>query len=538
MKKFFRLFSAATLLLAGISLTACDDDDIPPPYNGPVLVRSVEVSPATLTLEIGEKQTLTAKVLPESAENKTVAWSSSSDTIATVNTSTGEVTGVDAGTATITVTTADGGKTATCTVMVMPEADPDDILTMIPDPLFRAYCEERMVTPGEGYWEDNMTVEWWLLNDKWLEEPAWDTDGNGKLSPEEAAAVGYINVSRDRDYKGDDRIVSMKGIEYFTGLINLQCACNRLASLDVSNNTALKFLDCDHNLLTYTDVSNNTALEFLDCGYNQLTSLDVSKNIELTYLDYSETSISKLDVSMLAKLEHLDCYGNHLTSLDVSKNTALTELDCSDNRLTVLDVSNNTALTWLQCSDNRLTVLDVSNNTALTWLQCSNNRLTALDVSNNTALTTLWCFDSTELLLGGEDTNQIKELDLSNNPALTWLICYGNLLTSLDVSKNIALNRLNCDYNDLISLDVSENTALTYLNCRYNQLTSMDISRNTALTEFWCDFNPGNGRTFPVAAWFDNASYPHGFLKGTLPNAAWYPGGPNSGITVDYRKVN
>jgi hypothetical protein len=68
----------------------------------------------------------------------------------------------------------------------------------------------------------------------------------------------------------------------------------------------------------------------------------------------------------------------------------------------------------------------------------------------------------------------------------------------------------------------------------------MDISKNTALTEFWCSGNPGNGSTFPVTAWFDNASYPHGFLKGTLPNTTWYwySGGPNSGITVDYRKVN
>mgnify|MGYP002510661414 CR=1 FL=1 len=82
-----------------------------------VPVTGVTLDKTTLSLEAGEEETLTATVEPTNATNKTVAWSSSDDTVATVDTN-GKVTAVKAGTATITVTTADGNKTATCAVTV------------------------------------------------------------------------------------------------------------------------------------------------------------------------------------------------------------------------------------------------------------------------------------------------------------------------------------------------------------------------------------------------------------------------------------
>ena len=71
----------------------------------------------SMTLTVGETQTLTATVAPDNAQDKSVTWSSSDATVATVDQD-GKVTAVKAGTATITVTTTDGGKTATCAVTV------------------------------------------------------------------------------------------------------------------------------------------------------------------------------------------------------------------------------------------------------------------------------------------------------------------------------------------------------------------------------------------------------------------------------------
>ena len=80
-------------------------------------VTGVTLSPASLNLEVGATKSLTHTVLPATATNKAVTWSSSNTALATVDGS-GTVKGIAPGTATITVTTADGGKTATAAVTV------------------------------------------------------------------------------------------------------------------------------------------------------------------------------------------------------------------------------------------------------------------------------------------------------------------------------------------------------------------------------------------------------------------------------------
>ena len=82
-----------------------------------VAVTGVSLDKTTLTVAAGGNAKLTATVAPANATNKSVTWSSSNQAIATVD-SEGNVTVKSAGTATITVTTKDGGKTATCTVTV------------------------------------------------------------------------------------------------------------------------------------------------------------------------------------------------------------------------------------------------------------------------------------------------------------------------------------------------------------------------------------------------------------------------------------
>ncbi len=85
--------------------------------NTNVPVTGVTVSPATASINVGATQQLTATVAPANATNKTVSWSTSNAAVATVNAS-GLVSGVAAGTATITVTTQDGNRTATSAVTV------------------------------------------------------------------------------------------------------------------------------------------------------------------------------------------------------------------------------------------------------------------------------------------------------------------------------------------------------------------------------------------------------------------------------------
>lgn len=83
----------------------------------PIAVTGVTLNNTSLSIYEGNTYQLTATVEPANAANKTVTWNSSNSGVATVA-SNGKVTAVSSGTATITVTTEDGNKTATCTVTV------------------------------------------------------------------------------------------------------------------------------------------------------------------------------------------------------------------------------------------------------------------------------------------------------------------------------------------------------------------------------------------------------------------------------------
>ena len=85
--------------------------------SGSVAVTGVSVSPTTKSIVPGETFTITPTVSPAGATNKSVSWTSSATSYATVNSS-GVVTGVAAGSSTITCTTTDGSYNATCTVTV------------------------------------------------------------------------------------------------------------------------------------------------------------------------------------------------------------------------------------------------------------------------------------------------------------------------------------------------------------------------------------------------------------------------------------
>ncbi len=82
----------------------------------PVAVTSITVSPTTKEMGVGDKITLQTTIEPSDATDKSVTWSTNKASVATVED--GVVTAVGIGNATITATTTDGGKTATCAITV------------------------------------------------------------------------------------------------------------------------------------------------------------------------------------------------------------------------------------------------------------------------------------------------------------------------------------------------------------------------------------------------------------------------------------
>lgn len=261
--------------------------------------------------------------------------------------------------------------------------------TNFPDDIFRAYVQEEV-----------------------------DDDGDWMLSEDELDDIMAIRCP-------DMGITSLKGIEYFTELLSVNCSGNKLTELDVSNSPNLDFLYCDNNMLDSLDISNCFELVYLHCYNNCLESLDVSNRPELERVWCTDNNLVSLNVSNNPSLQSINCTSNNLASLDVSSVPNLRALLCDYNNLMSLDVSNNPELFNLDCDNNNLETLDISNNPNLKLLECQSNQLEELDISNCVLLESLSC-----------SSNQLEELDISCNTVLSLLYCESNNLTVLDISNN------------------------------------------------------------------------------------------------------
>jgi len=101
----------------------CDGQSVRPVYGEFIHATGVSVYPESANVNVGETLHLTATISPADAFEKGLIWSSSDESVATVNTD-GLITGIAAGTAVIILKTVDGGFTASCavTVVAVPEA--------------------------------------------------------------------------------------------------------------------------------------------------------------------------------------------------------------------------------------------------------------------------------------------------------------------------------------------------------------------------------------------------------------------------------
>lgn len=315
MKRFTPLFKVIILQLITLAVVnSCVEN---------IAVVGVQIEPMEFSVVRGESLTLTATVLPADATDKRLVWISSDPSVANVS-SKGVVLGNKAGEALITVSTIEGGKTASCTLTVTPK-------TYFPDANFSQILVSRYGL----------------------------TEIGGEIDPTSPENVKRIAKITDLSL-GSSRISSLSGIEYFENLTILSCVSNELTTLDLSANSKLTHLYCSEN---------------------QLRNLDLSENKELIELCCQENNLRTLDLSAKPKLTHLYCHENRLTALDLSASMELTELYCQENQLATLDLPASKNLREFYCYSNRLTTLDLSASQELIRVQCYANRLTKLDIT-------------------------------------------------------------------------------------------------------------------------------------------------------------
>ena len=308
------------------------------------------------------------------------------------------------------------GKSAEITVMQAALPENFDVASAIEDSDFKTYC---------------------LTN--------FDADKNGKISLAEAEKVEEIDIDA---YDHDNKVAtgtkkSLKGIEYFTNLKQLNCSNNQLTSLDIAQNKVLEYLYCDHNKLISLRLNDGKTLKNLNVGGNQLTSLDVSGFVALEMLSVDDNPLmTALSIKGCVKLGVLSTDKTALTSLDASGCLAMTQFMCEDSKLQSIDMSGCTALEQVHCLKSELKTLNLSGCTQLAHLVLNDNKLTSINVNN--------C------------------------PAITWLSVKNNELTSIDVSTCTNLTRITCTSNKLTSLIL--NTAMETVEAADNQLSSLDLS--------------------------------------------------------------
>lgn len=134
----------------------------------------------------------------------------------------------------------------------------------------------------------------------------------------------------------------------------------------------------DKGLCGHLDLSNCRELVFTDVYRNRISSVNVAGETAMRILGLQDNCISELDVTTLSACQGIDVGKNRLRALDVSQNAELVELYIHGNEFTEMDIRHNPKLKYFWCNGNRIARLDTRVNPLLRHLDCRDNPLTYL----------------------------------------------------------------------------------------------------------------------------------------------------------------
>ncbi len=267
-----------------------------------------------------------------------------------------------------------------------------------------------------------------------MTEPKIDSDGDGKITFEEAAAVKELQLGFDLKPESTvDCVTDITGLEYFTSLETLSLKFNKVSDI--------KPIECI------------STLKVLILGENPISSINLDKLGELTDLRLYGTNISDIDLTKTPKLESLYLQRTNVSKVDL---TPLQSLDqallnkCSS--LTEIKASNLPSITRIDAVECNLKSFEISDCPSLRELHLNSNKLTSIKMTNLAMLMRLNVYD-----------NQLTSIDVSNLPLLMWLFVFDNQLTSIDLSANVPLREFRASNNPLTEVNLSTNENLVSL---------------------------------------------------------------------------
>lgn len=185
-----------------------------------VPVSNIKLNTNYVDLIIGSTKQLTATISPSNATDKTVTWLSDNTNVATVSSS-GLITAVNAGNATITCRANDGSAVQTICAVCVSGGGVEINVTNFPDENFRNF----------------------LLN--------YDLGRDGVLTDNDLSRITTL-------YLDNRNIERLKGIEYFTSLNYLRCERNKIKGEAMDELIdCLPYSDTRHIVYVYDDTHND-----------------------------------------------------------------------------------------------------------------------------------------------------------------------------------------------------------------------------------------------------------------------------------------
>ena len=193
-------------------------------------------------------------------------------------------------------------------------------------------------------------------------------------------------------------ITDLDGLQFFTGLTQLNCYNNQLTTLPELPES-LAILNCSSNQLTSLPEMPVGLIDLM-CQNNELISLpEFHDATDMSYFDCSNNQITELpEFHENMYVEIFDCSNNQITSLpEFHENMSFFIFLCHNNQITSLpEFHENMHFEIFVCSNNQITELpELPENVFGNLFDCSNNQITTLPELPNNLMDII--FDSDEI---------------------------------------------------------------------------------------------------------------------------------------------
>lgn len=263
------------------------------------LVTSITLNKSSLSLKVGEKERLSAEILPENADNKKLTWSTSDNSVARVSTA-GLVTAKKEGTTTITATATDGsGVFDTCEVTVTSNDLVSIEVTSLPTKTTYSYGE-TLDTSGliiTGTYEDSSTAD--VTSQCSISADTLETIGTVKVDVTLGSLSTYFNVSVS-DVLSSFTVVKLDhtynvGDDFSFDYVTLNCLGTQGSSIDVPTS------EFSASPSTFTKVGKNIVTITHDqTGLYQEIEINVHFDVDYDGTDINQYYRAITDVSELS----------------------------------------------------------------------------------------------------------------------------------------------------------------------------------------------------------------------------------------------